>query len=148
MSFADTKTAFETRYQTQILIAQPDIPIQFANSPFSQPEASEWTRFTLNEPDTASPGATGQITIGAPANGHRRYRGMVIVSIFVPERSDTVLVAAIADDVDAIFRGAVFESGNSGTIRCRTPRLLELGRDDDGFWQSQVQCDYERCIVG
>ncbi len=148
MSFADTKTAFETRYQTQILIARSGLPIQFANAAFSRPERSEWTRFVLTEPDTASPGATGQITIGSATLATRRYRGIAVVSIFVPERTDTVLVAAIADDVDAIFRGVTFSFGGSGNIRCRTPRLIELGREDDGFWHSQVQVDYERCIVG
>ncbi|KKM69009.1 hypothetical protein LCGC14_1455100 [marine sediment metagenome] len=148
MSFADTKTAFETRYQTQILAARAGLPIQFGNAPFERPERSEWTRFTLSEADTGSPGATGQITIGSATVATRRYRGLVVVAIFVPERTDTVLVAAIADDIDAIFRGANFSFGNSGPIRCRTPRLIELGREDDGFWQSQVQVDYERTIVG
>ncbi len=148
MSFADTKRAFESRYQTQLGISRPGLPIQFANADFSRPERSEWTRFVITEPDTASPGATGQITIGSATNATRRYRGIAIVSIFVPERTDTVLLAAIADDVDAIFRGANFEFGSSGPIRCRTPRLIELGREEDGFWHSQIQTDYERCIVG
>ena len=148
MSFADTKTAFESRYQTQILAARAGLPIQFANSRFERPERSEWTRFTLSEADTGSPGATGQITIGSATTATRRYRGLAVVAIFVPERTDTILVAAIADDIDAIFRGANFSFGSSGPIRCRTPRLIELSREDDGFWQSQVQIDYERTIVG
>lgn len=148
MSFVDTKTAFETRFQTQILAARAGLPIQFPNAPFERPERAEWVRFTRSEADTSSPGATGQITIGSATNSLRRYRGLVVVGIFVPERTDTVLATAIALDVDAIFRGVTFSLGSSGSIRCRTPRLLELDRQDDGFWQSQVQVDYERCIVG
>ena len=148
MSFADTKQAFEARFQTQLLAARAGIPIQFSNAPFERPERSEWVRFTRSEADTASPGATGQITIGSATNATRRYRGLVVVGIFVPERTDTVLATAIALDVDAIFRGARFSFGSSGPIRCRTPNLIELGRQDDGFWQSQVRVDYERCIVG
>lgn len=148
MSFADTKTAFESRFQTQILAARSGLPIQFPNASFERPERSEWVRFTRSEADTASPGSTGQITIGSATSSTRRYRGLVIVGIFVPERTDTVLATAIAVDVDAIFRGVTFSFGSSGSIRCRTPRLIDLSREDDGFWQSQVQVDYERCIVG
>ena len=101
MSFADTKTAFESRYQTQILAARAGLPIQFSNATFERPERSEWTRFTLTEPDTASPGATGQITIGSATLATRRYRGIAIISIFVPERTDTVLLSAIAAGIDA-----------------------------------------------
>lgn len=141
MSFADTKEAFETRYQTQVLVARPGLPIQFPNAPFDRPERSEWTRFTLIEP------AANRTTIGSTTNANRRYFGRVVISIFVPERSDTILVNAIADDVDAIFKEAKFSLGSSGNIRCRVPRLVPIGVDPDGFWQSQVQTDYERCLV-
>jgi hypothetical protein len=141
VSFVDTKQAFETRYQTQILAARPGLPIHFENAPFSQPATSEWTRIVINEAKVRG------ITIGGPTRRAIRYGGLCVVAIFVPEWSDSVLVAAIADDISDVFINARFSLGSSGTIKCMTPRLIPVGRGIDGFWQSQVHVDYERTRI-
>ena len=142
MSFADTKEAIETRFQTQMIAARPGITIFYENVPAEQPEREGHVRISFTE----SQGK--RESIGSLTNAIVRYRGLVVVSIFVPERDGTVLAAEIADDVTPIFEEALFDLGNSGKIRCRIPRLLPIGRGVDGFWQSQVQTNYQRCTVG
>lgn len=112
--FADERKAIESRLKN----AWTTTPIKFEKVPFDQIATPYVALFILD-------GDGSQISLGTPAL--RRWPGIIMVQIFIPEDSGTQIERTYADSIGAIFDRAQFSSGSSGTIRCRIPSIKSLG---------------------
>lgn len=130
MSFADTLKAVESRLQTNWTTT----PIKFQNVPFNE-TATAYVALFLQD------GEGLQISLGTVAL--RRWAGIIIVQVFVPETTGTSVARGYADTIGAIFDRVQFSSGNSGVISCRTPSIETIGLRD-GWWQVNVTIPYRR----
>lgn len=82
-----------------------------------------------------------QISLGSPAV--RRWPGLIILQVFVPEMTGTRKAREYADSLGAIFDRVDFSSGNSGLITCRTPSIEVIGVRD-GWCQVNVTVPFRR----
>ncbi len=131
MSFADERRAIEGRLADNFAT----LPIRFENVPFEQPHDAGFVSLSIR------PGQARQASTGP--NPLHRYTGTIQVDVFVPEDTGTQAARAHADTLEAIFRGAQFTAGASGTITCRTPRL-ETPMARDGWFQLSLRVPYQR----
>ena len=130
MSFADSLKAVEGRLQSNWTTT----PIKFQNVPLKE-TASSYVALFLQD------GEGAQISLGQVAL--RRWPGVILVQVFVPERTGTLVARQYADTIGAIFDRVQFSSGNSGVISCRTPSVETIGLRD-GWWQVNVTIPYRR----
>ena len=114
MSVADERKAIESR----LAAAWATTPIRYENVPFAAPSTPYVALFILD-------GEGNQVSLGTPAL--RRWTGIIIVQVFVPQDTGTQIAKSYADTIGAIFDRAQFSSGNSGTIRCRVPSVKSIG---------------------
>lgn len=120
IGFADERQAIEGRLAT----GWNATPIRWENVPFPEQAAPYVALFILD-------GDGLQISCGDIAL--RRWPGIIVMQVFVPEDKGTQLAKSYADQLGAIFDRATFSSGQSGTIRCRIPSILSVGITNN--WQ-------------
>lgn len=130
MSFRDAAQAIESRLQTNWTAT----PIQFENVPLAEPGAAYVALFIRD-------GEGVQISLGTPAL--RRWPGIIILQVFVPERTGTRKAREYADALATIFDRAQFSSGASGVISCHTPSIDTVGTRD-GWCQVNVTVPFQR----
>ena len=131
MSFADERRAIEGRLADNFTA----LPVRFDNLPFDQPHDAGFVALSIRA------GQARQVSTG-PRPLHR-HTGTIQLDIFVPEDSGTQVSRAHADSLAAIFRGARFAAGDSGTITCRTPRIDTPGVRD-GWHLISLRIPYQR----
>lgn len=130
MSFKDEVKAIESR----LLANWATTPIRFEGVPFTEPSSAYVALTVLT-------GEGVQISLGDVAL--RRWPGVIVIQIFVPELSGTRQAKTYADSLGAIFDRAQFSSDNSGVISCRTPSVETIGMLE-GWWQVNVLIPYRR----
>ncbi len=130
MSFEDAAKAVEGRLQTNWTAT----PIKFENVPFKE-TASAYIALFLKD------GEGTQITLGSPAL--RRWPGIIMVQVFVPERTGIQQARNYADGIGAIFDRQQFSQGNSGVFTCRIPSIEMVGVNQ-GWLQVNVTIPYHR----
>ena len=114
MSWANERQAIESR----LAAAWTTTPIRYENVPFAQQTTPYVALFILD-------GQGDQISLGTPAL--RRWVGIIVVQVFVPQDTGTQLARSYADTIGAVFDRAQFSSGSSGMIRCRIPSVTVVG---------------------
>jgi hypothetical protein len=124
MSYQTQNTELKTRFNT---VWAHRTPVDLPNVVFTLPSPpAPWLRFRI------SGGSDRRTTIGSELNNYRNV-GSIDVQIFVPVGTGDAIAFQRADEVAAIFRGWC------GTnIRCRSPRIKEVGVDGSGYYQ--VNC--------
>ncbi len=130
MSFEDAAKAIESRLQAN----WSTTPIKFENAPFAE-TTSAYVALYIRD------GEGNQVSLGTPAL--RRWPGLIIVQVFVPENTGTRKAREYADDIGPIFDRVQFSSGGSGTITCRTPSIDVIGLKF-GWWQVNVTVMFSR----
>ena len=130
MSFADERKAIESR----LAAAWTTTPIRYENVPFGATSSPYVALFVID-------GEGQQISLGTPAL--RRWVGIIMIQVFVPQDTGTQLAKGYADTIGAIFDRAQFSSGNSGTIRCRVPSIQSIGIQN-GWHQINVSIPFIR----
>ncbi len=130
MSFSDAAKAIESRLQTNWTTT----PIKFENAPFTE-TASAYVALFLRD------GEGTQISLGTPAL--RRWPGVIIVQVFVPEDTATRVARGYADTIGAIYDRQQFSTDSSGVITCGVPSVQLIGTRD-GWFQMNVSVPYHR----
>lgn len=94
--------AIRSVIETKLKINWTTTPVEWPNFPLDQQDQVDgsgkktpWVRLTIID------GEAQNIALGG---GHQRYRGIVIIGIFVPEKSGTGMARAYADILAAIFQ--------------------------------------------
>lgn len=87
-------------------------------------------------------GAARQVSFGNGVQMHR-YDGIIIIQIFVKERTGARLATQYASTLSDLFRSAQFEYLLSGMITCRTPEPRIVGVQA-GWFQLNVEVEYKR----
>lgn len=122
--FDDARNAIESRLKANWTTT----PIRFEEVPFKETASPYVALFVLD-------GEGQQISLGTPAV--RRWPAVIMVQVFVPQDTSTKPARVYADTIGAIFDGASFSAGASGTIRCRVPSIKPVGVTD-GWYQVNV----------
>ena len=112
--FAEEAKAIETR----LAAGWTTTPIRYDNAPFPETTAPYVALFILD-------GDGNQISLGAVAL--RRWVGLIVLQIFVPQDTGTRLAKGYANTLGALFDRAEFPVENGGLIRCRVPSIAEIG---------------------
>ena len=131
MSFADERKAIESR----LAAAWTTTPIRYENVPFGAISTPYVALFIID-------GQGQQISLGT-APVLRRWVGIIMIQVFVPQDTGTQIVKSYADTIGVIFDRAQFSSGNSGTIRCRVPSIQSIGIQN-GWQQINVSIPFIR----
>lgn len=135
MNWSDHRAAFERRLSTNYTAT----PVQYPGVPYA-PGATSWIKMSL------LPGAAQRKTLGP--NAMFRETGLLLIMIFTPVGQGSDAARDIADLLFPIFREATFSYATSGVIRCRVPRLDDVGVTPDGTWyQANFTVDYERDLT-
>lgn len=136
MGWADERASIEGRFRTQWdLSSKSSVPIRYEGSPISPGDNAEFVALFIRNANGT------QITLGS--NPRDRYTGVILVQIFVLERTGTQEAKEIADVVEGIFKRAVFSSGSGGTITCRIATTTFVGQDN-GKHQLDVSIPFQR----
>lgn len=128
--FADERKAIEAR----MAAAWTTTKIRYENVPFASLSTPYVALYILD-------GEGLQISLGTPAL--RRWVGIIMVQVFVPQDSGTQVAKGYADTIGAIFDRAQFSTGGSGTIRCQIPSLKSVGVTN-GWQQVNVTIPFIR----
>lgn len=128
--FADEAKAIESRMQAN----WSTTPVKYEGVPFAAVVTPYVALFVRD-------GEGQQISLGTVAL--RRWVGVIIIQVFVPEDTGTRQARIYADGVGAIFDRAQFSVDNSGTIRCRIPSVEMIGVRD-GWLQINVTIPFIR----
>ena len=145
MSFRAAKIAFEKRLNDAWSLSA----LKWPNTPFepqvdSNGNVRPYVAYHRREND----GQLVTLNEDQP-NSWRRYSGVVVLSIFIPENTSDALTATYTDAINAIFKGVEFcytdpdTDEFSGIIRTRTPYGVEVG-PAEGWWQYNVVISYIR----
>ena len=124
MSVADTRSILEQRLK----LGWTRTPIFWQHTRFSPVEdvnhnPMPYIAFTLRNATSAE-----DITLGS-YNPWYRFRGVIIISIYVPENSGSSLLMLYADLIKKIYLDPPrdFSYQNSGVIRLLVPQIVEVG---------------------
>lgn len=128
--FEDSRRAIEDRFKQNWTTT----PIKFENAPFLEIR-SAYVAIFIREGDGS------QISLGTVAL--RRWPGVIVFQIFIPQETGTKAAKAYADTIGGIFDRAQFFYGNSGIIRCRVPSASSSSVRD-GWYQLNVSVPYIR----
>lgn len=133
---ASTQLAIETRFDTQW--ADNSVAVRYENDPRKKPTGSYIHLFVRN-------GRAVEMGYSSQRVLYRRP-GWIVAQCFVQAKTGTQACRAMADAVVAIFEGQTFSD-----IIFREGEIVEVGDDDDGFWQLNAKVffdfDFERTIV-
>ncbi len=86
-----------------------------------------------------SSGEANQISIGAPSANRFRHPGMVTLKIFTRAGLGEMPAKELADTFCDIFRNQTVSG-----IRFKAPYSVTIGTSDDGFYQINAFCPFER----
>lgn len=135
MSFDDAQDAIESRFKAAW---GSTTPVAYANMEWPDPKKEDaFVRLTVVE------SVGDQIELRERAL--IRYRGTVILQVFVTQGKGTGKTSAYADAFGEIFRRAEFSKGNSGLIRSEIPDMVPIG-ETNGWYQTNVRCSYIRDV--
>ncbi len=115
MTFNDIRKIIETRFKNN----WSTTPVEWPNMPFDHQaqvlagKKSPWVRLTIIDGDAENVALGGM---------HQRYSGIVIIGIFVPEKTGTGTARGYADVIAAIFQN-VSDQG----VRFKVPRYEDIG---------------------
>lgn len=99
----------------------------------AQPDDSSWCRLVVR-------GAREQqASLGGAGTKQFRNFGLVMIQIYTPMRSGHAAGRVLADTAAAIFRAQAFSG-----ITCRAASVIELGKIDGGWNQTNVDIPYFR----
>lgn len=130
MSFEATRQAIEARLAANWTTT----PIKFENVPFVETVDPYLALFILD-------GEGNQITVGDPVV--KRWTGLILIQVFVPQDTGTKLARTYADSLGALFERQTFSAGASGTIRSRIASIQSIGVKD-GWYQINVTVPFIR----
>lgn len=128
--FEDEAKAIEIRLTTNWTTT----PIRYVNAPFKETDQPYVALFVLD-------GDGHQISLGPVAL--RRWVGIIVIQIFVPQDSGSRVAKTYATTLAAIFDRVEFSTDASGLIRCRVPALREVGIIN-GWYQLNVEVPFIR----
>lgn len=86
-------------------------------------------------------GEGSQISLGTTAL--RRWPGVIIIQVFVPQDTGSRTARGYCDTLAAIFDRVQFSVDASGTITCGTPSVQIIGTRE-GWFQMNVSVPYHR----
>jgi len=133
--FEDTDRAIQDRIKTQWADATT---IKWPNVEFEQPKDAHWIAVHILD------GGALKGSIGQGTGSLERYTGLVTCQVFAPEGKGTKTARGLADDFADIFKDAKFSSGSSGTITFDVPSIRDVGRQEAGLYQINVNCPFRR----
>lgn len=135
MSFSEERAAIEAKIQTLAPISGVVLDlISFANAPMKDPGSNRFIKVNFLY------GEQNEIEIGTPTL--RRYTNVLIFQIFEPQGQGTRGALDVASTLDTAFRDLKLTAG-AGRIRFYTPKLHEIGDEENGYYQINVQCPYK-----
>lgn len=127
MTLTEIRNAVITRMTAQTAIAASDVT--YPNDPtFDPTDKAIWARLT------SLPGQAGANEIGAGPVVHRT--GLVIVQLFVPAGSRSLLITRTADNIRELF-----EYQDDGQLSYFAVSCYEAG-ETDGWYQWNVNIPY------
>lgn len=133
-TYRDVHQEIETRFKT--LVATPQsLTTEYPNSaPLSPAAGTRWARVTVRADDAGIP------EIGpSPRN---RIVGVMIVQLFAPLNEG---MGETLDIVDAIVQN--FRGTSANGIRWDSAYANLVGRDPNGFWQTNVTCRFTADLI-
>lgn len=104
--------------------------VEYENQYYDKADLQEWTRLRV------LPASANQASLGN--NPLFRYRGIVVVQIFIRAGIGAGRAKALADDASDIFRNLVL-----GRIHFGVPEATSMGTTD-GWYGLNVDCPYYR----
>lgn len=139
MSWADERAAIESHLSAEF----SDLPIQFDAVPISPgvDVSNGWVRLSiLGLPEGK------RITLG---NNEQvfRHAGMIVLSIFTPDKIGTGDARTLADTLSNLFHERILSYNNSGFIRFGVPGLDVIGSVEGGHYQVNVTVSYKRDVM-
>lgn len=133
--FDKERESLETYFKGNWRVAQPTIPVQFSNVPFTEPADGRFLRFTIQN------GESSRRALGE--NALRRHPGIVTVQIFTPAEGGDKLGRMLGDSVVAVLQEKVIQSGTDW-IELRDATLTTLGKVENGRYQHTVTIPFIR----
>lgn len=135
--YTQIATIFQTEWKEGSPLA-PITPIAWPGIPFTVPldangEPVNHVRFFITNGDVF------QISIGAPGSNVFRHVGLLTVKIFTKSGLGELPAKELADKFCAIFRNKTYAG-----IRFKEPSSVIMGMSDDGFYQINAFCSFER----
>lgn len=112
-------------------IAWPGLVFEVPNDVNGEP--SNHVRFFITNGDVF------QISIGAPGSNVFRHVGMLTIKIFTKSGLGEIPAKELADKFCSIFRNKTYAG-----IRFKEPSSVIMGMTDDGFYQVNAFCAFER----
>ena len=83
-------------------------------------------------------GTAEQVSIGGVTNINR-HPNILSVKVFTPQNQGELPARALADKFCSIFRNLI-----SDNIRFKTPYCVVMGNTEDGYYQINCFCPFER----
>ncbi len=137
MSYSIERKIIESRLQTLLAVDRPDLPIDFENIEFEQPDQEPWIRAVIVSGDSFP------ASLGSPAIDTRyRHIGRLVVQIFTMAGTGNDEAKSIADDIAAIFRGETVIQ-ESQQIVFFAPEILQ-GESEAGWFRLTVSVPFQR----
>jgi len=135
--YAQIATLFQNEWVTGSP-PEPQTPIAWPGIPFTVPlnalgEPVNHVRFFITNGDVF------QISIGAPGSNVFRHVGLLTVKIFTKSGLGEIPAKELADKFCSIFRNKT-----SAGIRFKEPSSVIMGTTEDGFYQINAFCAFER----
>lgn len=129
MTVEEISSSVRSRWNEEIS-APRGLVSQYDNADLSDPKPTDnvWCRVNVR---IATP---FQATLGL--GRMFRYPGVLIVQIFAPKNTGTQATDELIDAINAAFRGI----SASGVVY-RVPQPIVVG-DKDGYWQTNVNCEF------
>lgn len=137
MGFVAERQAIEEKIKTSSAASAWGVDpkyIGFPNSPIEDPAEKLHVKVNFINGDEED------VEIGKPTL--RRYQNVLMIQIFQPQNTGTREALSIADFVEAAFRDLVLTAG-AGKIRFYTPKIRDLGDEEEGYYQVNVECPYK-----
>lgn len=106
-----------------------EIPTQYDNAPFTQPQNQGWVRFRV------LPESSRQVDFGA-AKRRFRVQGEAIALVHFPIECGDRKNMETADAIVDAFRGLTFQG-----VIFRTPSVRNLGRNGEE-WLTEISCPF------
>ena len=127
MSLADTRSAIESRFATQWAAgAYSATPAIYQNTDDNPGQGEDFVRVSIL-PQVGEPREIGRNSAAM------RYEGRVQIDAIVSSGTGSNAAYAMIDTALAIYRGASFSSGSSGTIVCYGETVQSIGPTKAGY---------------
>lgn len=127
-TYAATQLAIETRFNTQWV--DDSVAVRYESDPRKRPTGS-FIRFVIRHASSMEKGFAGNKIL-------YRRQGWIVAQCFVEAKKGTQEARVMADSVIAIFEGQQFSN-----ITFREAEVVEVGDDDNGFWQVNAKVFFD-----